>query len=207
MNFRAGFRVKPASILACRGIGFGIVSSAGRRNLRETRPLSRVLQNAPLAKDVPTESRLHGWLKKAMSPTLSRRLCNGRLAALRCRISCRYLLLRHIYGQLTRGHDRRLRVHECHDARLQSLGQALEPVEPSVGGRAANLEEPRQSRAALVRPDVEIDGKDPLLVLHDGLSDHGIVGFGKILQPVAQLPLQDFRLNSHPLTIPAIEFD
>jgi|688.fasta_scaffold208216_4 hypothetical protein len=59
-----------------------------------------------------------------------------------------------LLGPLERCHAVRLRVHERQDARLQPLGKALEPIEPHIGGRPRNLEEPGQIDAAVARPNV-----------------------------------------------------
>lgn len=46
---------------------------------------------------------------------------------------------------------------EGHDAHLQPLGKALEPIDPPVGGRPWHLEEPGQTDAAATRADMEVD--------------------------------------------------
>ena len=133
---------------------------------------------------------------------MRRRLARRRPTRLRATFS-----LGHDGGHLTRGHDRRLRGHELQDAVTQALGQTLEPRNPPIRGRPGHLEEPGQSRAAIARPRVQIDGQDPALVLEDDLPDRGVIGLGEVGEPVLELLLKDLRLDLHAVPVAAIEFD
>jgi hypothetical protein len=75
---------------------------------------------------------------------------------------------------------RRWGENRLDDASGQALGQALEPLQPPVRGRPGHLEEPGQSRTAIVRPRVQVDGQDSPLVLEDDLSDRGVVWLGEV---------------------------